>query len=133
MGWAVGWDSRTKRFRGYGVPAYCEEPGCPEKIDRGLAYACGGLDDGCGRFFCEGHLFYLNLEDHDEDCECGVDPDEDCNFCSQCVEGLEPYPLKPERRSWLKHVLSDSTWAQWRREEPKLAKEYRAQLKAMKE
>lgn len=129
MGWAVGWDSRTKRFRGYGVPATCEEPECPEKIDRGLAYACGGLDDGCGRFFCEDHLFYLNLEDKEEwELDPDEDRDEDCFCCRRCVEGLDPYPLKPERRSWLKHVLSDSSWAQWRKEEPKLVEAYKEML-----
>lgn len=49
MGWSVGWEGDTGRFRGYGVPATCEEPECDQKIDRGLAYRCGA---NCGRFFC---------------------------------------------------------------------------------
>jgi len=40
MGWAVGYDNRWSRDIGYGVPAWCDEPGCSEAIDRGLAYVC---------------------------------------------------------------------------------------------
>ncbi|NUK00583.1 hypothetical protein [Streptomyces lunaelactis] len=45
---------------GYGVQAVCEEPGCTEVIDRGLAYLCGqtpgGDEYGCGGYFCPQHL-----------------------------------------------------------------------------
>ena len=63
MGWsyAVLEDGREV---GYGVEATCEHPGCEAQIDRGLAYACGGLDAvigrseiGCGHHFCYEHLF----------------------------------------------------------------------------
>ena len=47
---------------GYGVVATCDELGCIKKIDRGLAYACGGMhdggDQGCGKYFCGKHLFF---------------------------------------------------------------------------
>jgi hypothetical protein len=46
---------------GYGVEAVCEEDGCNERIDRGLAYLCGnepgGDEYGCGGYYCANHLF----------------------------------------------------------------------------
>lgn len=46
---------------GYGVEAICEEDGCKEKIDRGLAYLCGnepgGDEYGCGGYYCGQHLY----------------------------------------------------------------------------
>jgi len=46
---------------GYSVEAVCEEDGCDEKIDRGLAYLCGkfpgGDEHGCGGYFCGQHLY----------------------------------------------------------------------------
>lgn len=47
---------------GYSVEAVCEEDGCKEKIDRGLAYLCGkdpgGDEHGCGGgYFCGQHLY----------------------------------------------------------------------------
>jgi hypothetical protein len=45
---------------GYSVETVCEETGCKEKIDRGLAYLCGetpgGDEHGCGGYFCGQHL-----------------------------------------------------------------------------
>lgn len=46
---------------GYGVDAVCEEKGCKEDIDRGLAHLCGNMPSGdeygCGGYFCGNHLF----------------------------------------------------------------------------
>lgn len=46
---------------GYGVAAVCEQDGCEEQIDRGLAYLCGtepgGDEHGCGGYFCAGHHY----------------------------------------------------------------------------
>lgn len=60
MGWSLGYDDRWKRDIGYGVPAYCDQPGCTEEIHRGLAYVCGshpfGGDRGCGLYFCGSHM-----------------------------------------------------------------------------
>ncbi len=42
MSWAVGFDETWQRDIGYGVPAYCDHPGCMAEIDRGLSYVCGG-------------------------------------------------------------------------------------------
>ncbi|MGV9278022.1 hypothetical protein [Streptomyces griseosporeus] len=52
---------------GYGVPTTCEQPGCEEEIDRGLAYLCGdvhgGDENSCGGYFCGQHL-YMPPEGH---------------------------------------------------------------------
>lgn len=45
---------------GYGVADVCNQDDCPEKIDRGLDYLCGGTpggdEFGCGGYFCGIHL-----------------------------------------------------------------------------
>jgi hypothetical protein len=59
MGWAYGMASDGRPI-GYGVEATCDEDGCTEQIDRGMAYLCGDLDgqSGCGRYFCATHLLF---------------------------------------------------------------------------
>lgn len=46
---------------GYGVETVCEQDGCEENIDRGLAHLCGnnpgGDEYGCGGYFCGQHLY----------------------------------------------------------------------------
>jgi len=52
---------------GYLILAVCEHPNCNEKIDRGMAYACGGepfSEHGCDRYFCPKHLFAKEVENH---------------------------------------------------------------------
>ena len=49
---------------GYAVEDTCHQDGCPEVIDRGLAYLCGDQPGrpsgrGCGRWFCGAHLYGL--------------------------------------------------------------------------
>lgn len=48
------------RDAGCGIAAVCDEDGCDEKIDRGLAYLCGdnphGSEYGCAHYFCDQHL-----------------------------------------------------------------------------
>lgn len=95
MSWAVGWDVEHQRWRGYGVPAFCDATGCGVEIDRGLAHVCGcpfGEEDRLGHtiFLCGQH-----------DCS---DVDED--------------NLPPEHPDWLQHVLTDESWSQWRSENP---------------
>lgn len=50
---------------GYDVPTVCEQDGCQEQIDRGLAYLCGqapgGDEHGCGGYYCGQHL-YMTLD-----------------------------------------------------------------------
>lgn len=62
MGWAYG--IVDGREVGYSVAAKCDQLKCKAKIDRGLAYACGGMhghnEHGCGGYFCEKHLFVNN-------------------------------------------------------------------------
>lgn len=63
MGWGdCGKDSKGRNI-GYVWEATCDHKGCNEKIDRGLAYACGGMhgenvDGGinCENYFCGKHL-----------------------------------------------------------------------------
>lgn len=57
--------NKAGRKIGYSVHATCDQrkPQCRAKIDRGLAFVCGGQHDGgesgCGRYFCYRHLLYL--------------------------------------------------------------------------
>jgi hypothetical protein len=61
MGWAdCGTDSDGRPI-GYAFEATCDEPGCEEKIDRGVSYACGNMHGdgdgyGCEKYFCPAHL-----------------------------------------------------------------------------
>lgn len=59
MGWAQATNAQGRKV-GYGVSAKCDAPKCKERIDRGLAYVCGGMHDGgehgCGKYFCPEHL-----------------------------------------------------------------------------
>ena len=109
MGWSVGFDAKQNRFVGYGVPAVCEHPKCHDLIDRGLSHVCGGEpfggETGCGLYFCERHLKYSTRLPQP--------------VCDQCLTGAAPFPMKPERQQWLRHLLEDSSWAQWRAEHPR--------------
>jgi hypothetical protein len=67
MGWGHGVDTdpRTGKERdvGYLIAAPCDFPRCKAKIDRGMAYACGGdhaslSERGCAGYFCERHRGY---------------------------------------------------------------------------
>jgi len=104
MSWAIGYDNRWKRDIGYGVPAFCDHPGCGEEIDRGLSHVCGrepyGGDEGCGLYFCGKHL-----SDH-------------AQLCHQCLCELAPFKPTAEHPDWIKHKLTDESWQQWRSENP---------------
>lgn len=104
MGWSLGYDSNWQRDIGYGVPALCDHPQCSAEIDRGLAHVCGnepyGGEDGCGLYFCGTHQ---------------VGPRQ---LCERCVMGQRPFPAKPDHATWMRHKLSDPSWAQWRAENP---------------
>src|SRR5580692_1637150 len=100
MSWAVGYDTKWSRYIGYGVPAYCDEPNCYTEIDRGLSYVCCdfepyGGDDGCGLYFCEKHRY---------------SPD-DSDVCPHV-----DYVAKPDHPDWVRHKLTDPSWAEWRAE-----------------
>jgi hypothetical protein len=109
MGYAV-YNIADGRWGGYGVPAICEYPGCNKKIDRGISYACGGRDFsefGCGRYFCEEHLVWhsFNVGGHRET----------VRICERCAKYKPPFPYKPERKEWLRHLLTDASWKEWRK------------------
>ena len=111
MGWSIGWDSHWQRDIGYGVPAYCDAPGCTETIDRGLAHVCGGEpyggEKGCGLYFCGSHLFF----------GAGVRRPRP-QVCSRCMNYRPPYRRpKPEHPRWLEHKATDPSWAEWRAEQ----------------
>lgn len=116
MGWSIGYDTDWSRDIGYGVPAWCDHPGCTQQIDRGLSYVCCGQqpyggEDGCGLYFCGDHH--------------GVD-----GKCERCAAGAKPFDPKPEHPRWIRHVLTHDTWAGWRSGNPKKVAKLREQLAA---
>lgn len=80
---------------GYGVPAACDQPGCGERIDRGINYRCGGIlnlhdQAGCGLFFCHDHL------------QCPhSDSTEVAWVCARCSEGLDPFEPTADLEDWI--------------------------------
>lgn len=65
MGWANCGDDSNGRPIGYAHTATCDHPGCTKQIDRGLAYACGGMhgdEYGCERYVCGEHTRYAKVE-----------------------------------------------------------------------
>jgi hypothetical protein len=101
MGWSIGFDEKWNRDIGYGVPAYCDAPGCTTQIDRGLTYVCGGEpyggDRGCGLYFCEKHREF--------------------QLCARCTSYKPPYKrIKPDHPDWIQHKLTDPSWEEWRKE-----------------
>ena len=81
MGWAnCGEDSKGRPI-GYAHSAKCDHPQCDAEIDRGLAYACGGMhgehEYDCERYFCEKHLS-----------EWVKDGSEYLNVCEECAASL---------------------------------------------
>ena len=104
-----------KRFGGYGVPTVCEYPTCKKKIDRGISHACGGepfSELGCDRYFCSKHLYLVERDD------------ELCTLCERCKKNKEPFDYKPETKKWIKHILTDDSWQEWREQNPDKVKEY---------
>lgn len=91
MGWSYGRNHEGREI-GYGVEAECDQDGCDTKIDRGLAYVCGGMHDagfgvGCGRYFCHenSHLVYTGVEDD----ETGEDRTPGVQLCLACAAAWE--------------------------------------------
>ena len=113
MGWSLGYDSNWRRDIGYSVPAFCDHPKCNAEIDRGLSYVCGnepyGGDRGCGLYFCSEHLSWRQL-------------------CPRC-EVSRPTPYKhpkPDHPEWIRHKLTDESWAKWRAANPEQVESLRA-------
>jgi hypothetical protein len=107
MSWSIGFDANWNRDIGYGVPAFCDHPDCGKKIDRGLAYVCGGQpyggEFGCGLYFCGDHLY------------CG----EKEQLCQRCDnhDNLSPFEPTPDHPDWINHKATDPSWAEWRKEQ----------------
>lgn len=119
MGWSLGFDPNWKRDVGYGVPAYCDHPGCNEEIDRGLAHVCGGDvyggDRGCGLYFCGAHLYYHAKLPF---------------LCKRCERLRKPFLAKPDHPDWIQWKLADESWQQWRDENPDEVAKMKECLKA---
>lgn len=121
MGWSLGYDSTWYRDIGYGVPAFCDHPGCKKKIDRGLSYVCGGEPEGgnhgCGLHFCESHLFISHGKP------------QQCERCSEAThDDVVTFQPKPDHPQWMRHKLRHASWQQWRDENPDKVAELRAAL-----
>lgn len=89
MGYSVYW--ANGRWQGYGVPAYCDYPGCQEVINRGMGYQ--HPDDGGDLiprvFVCNEHRY----------------------------KDIESFDIKrKEHQDWIDHVKTDDSWKQWREE-----------------
>lgn len=117
MGWQI-YESRSVgtplRWAGYGVPAYCDHPKCNEEIDRGVSYVCGGVnsdyeDRGCKLHFCSAHLDHRQL-------------------CANCARNRKPFKAKPDHPEWVRHVLTDESWKEWRELHPEYAKMYQSNV-----
>lgn len=125
MGYACYYIGEHDRFCGYGVPCICEHPDCTEEIDRGLGHACGDEpagrgDYGCGLYFCSQHLpGYRKPRGADRYHQ----------FCQRCANYKPPFKPKPETTEWMRHILKDKSWKEWRAENPAKVQQYREQVR----
>jgi hypothetical protein len=87
VGWANCGVDASSRPIGYGVTAFCDHSGCSKEIDRGLAYACGGMhgdsEYSCEKYFCEDHMGFIFIE-----CIAGQ---ESASVCKQCEADWEEH------------------------------------------
>jgi hypothetical protein len=126
MGWAVGWDSEWQRDVGYGVPSICDQPGCDAKIDRGLAYVCGGDpfggEHGCGLYFCSevALTFFADgtAVDVIEEDSFGDDDGDWAEVCERCSRNEQPFEPTSDTDEWIRWKLTDESWQPWRDENP---------------
>jgi hypothetical protein len=125
MGWNIGYDNNWKRHIGYGVPAECDLPSCSEEIDRGLAYVCGsdpyGGEYGCGLYFCPEHM----------DSRKPRYSDRYVQLCPRCFRYRPPFSAKPDIEEWVRHKLTDESWAEWRKRNPEWVAENAERLSAV--
>ena len=102
MSWAIGYDSKWERDIGYGVPAFCDYPGCAAKIDRGLSFVCGGEpyggEHGCGLYFCQEHLSWRSGQ----------------QLCERCENHYEPFEKTADHPEWTHFKMTDESWREWR-------------------
>lgn len=106
MSWSIGYDTRWNRDIGYGVPAWCDFPGCGKVIDRGLSFVCGGEpyggEQGCGLYFCSYHLMVAS----------------GTQLCLKCSLGGSPFEPKADHPDWLNFKMTDHSWEEWRKANP---------------
>lgn len=38
--------------------------------------------------------------------------------CERCDKRKSPFPYKPEHPEWVEHLLTDESWAEWRKKNP---------------
>lgn len=92
MGWSYGVNGEGREV-GYAVDAACDKDGCDARINRGLAYCCGGMHDGdescCGGYFCPEHLMMgIGL------------PDQMCEACADTYETEHPEKIEAAVAEW---------------------------------
>lgn len=106
------------------MPSYCEYPDCTEEIDRGMSFACGGepfSEIGCDRYFCSKHRHYTGFKCDGSEDRCDHEDDCDCTFvevCERCAKNEPSFDYKPEHPEWVYHLLHDSSWKIWRKQNP---------------
>jgi hypothetical protein len=126
VGWAIGYETRRDRYIGYSVPAPCDYPKCDKEIDRGLSFVCGsdphGGEYGCGLYFCEDHMRYRTPRYSDRAIQ----------LCPRCIKYRGWYTPKPELTVWLRWMLEDNSWQEWRDENPDKVRGITEQLEARK-
>lgn len=98
MGYSVYW--HNGRWQGYGVPAYCDYPGCNKEIDRGMGYSHKKGMNPDDPFLCSTHK-YKDLPDDFE-----ID-------------------YNKEHPEWINHLLKDDSWNLWRIENPEIVEKYK--------
>ncbi len=104
MGYGVYWTNG--RWQGYGIPAYCDYPGCKEEIDRGMGYAHDKEEMPSSVFCCKKHQ----------------------------EEKLNSFEVEEkEHPEWLNHILTDESWEKWRNEAPEMIEKYKKMLKEQTE
>lgn len=112
------------RDGGYGVPAWCDHPGCTEQINRGVGYMCGdnphgGDEFGCGLFFCGDHSYSRRPRGHHAY----------VRNCKRCFTyRYPPYKPRPEHPEWINWKLKDKSWEEWRQKNPKIVELLKTQL-----
>jgi hypothetical protein len=91
-----------------------------------MAYACGGepfSKVGCDRYFCSKHKEMVGFNPDNTVCQHEQDIDGRCDcdwkdVCERCAKDEQPFNYKPEHPEWIHHLLTDESWAKWRRENP---------------
>ncbi|MFZ4843938.1 hypothetical protein [Mycetocola saprophilus] len=136
MGYAVYEDTKNNRWAGYGVPAVCDWPECDTAIDRGMAFKCE--DHGTFKLFLNGEeIDYDRYEDEPDAEEEWVEA-EGCEFflCHAHLDDRDKFDHgtlkvgKPDSVEWLKHMLTDESWADWRTENPEKVRAHQATVNA---